>query len=120
MAKKFLLLTRSVSKLAQVRKRARECAVLGPDLIAKGLNASEEGTLGLGEGLSGKSLDEVLHSVLKRGWEGLDLLEEFSSAHDGDDVLGLQAVLAQIVQESEWEVLVEENPQDAWRTAGGR
>ncbi|HQZ18129.1 MAG TPA: hypothetical protein PLD86_14750, partial [Vicinamibacteria bacterium] len=64
-----------------MRKRPRESAVLCPDLNAKGLNASEEGILGLRAGLSGKSLDEVLHFVLKRGWEGPDLLEKFSGAH---------------------------------------
>ena len=74
-------LTRSVSKLAQMRKRPWESAVLSPDLIAKGLDASEERILGLGAGLNGKGLDELLHFVLKRGREGLDLLEEFSSAH---------------------------------------
>lgn len=38
----------------------------------------------------------------------------------GDDVLGLQAIAEQAAQESKREVLVEENLQDAWRTAGGR
>ena len=74
-------LTRSVSKLAQVRKRPWESAVLSPDLIAKGLDASEERILGLGAGLSGQSLDEVLHFVLKGSWKGLDFLEEFRGAH---------------------------------------
>lgn len=74
-------LMRFVSKLAQVRKRPWKSAVLGPDLIAKGLDASEERVLGLGPGLSGESLDEILHPVLKRSWEGLDFLEEFRGAH---------------------------------------
>ena len=74
-------LMRSVSKLAQVRKRPWESAVLSPDLVAKGLNASEERVLGPGAGLSGESLDEILHLVLKGRGKGLDFLEEFGSAH---------------------------------------
>jgi hypothetical protein len=35
-------------------------------------------------------------------------------------VLGLPAIAQQGAQEREREVLVEENLQDAWRTAGGR
>lgn len=43
-----------------------------------------------------------------------------ASPVDCDDVVGLEAVSAQAAQQAEGEVLVEQDPHDAWRTAGGR